>query len=465
MLFLLSAFGKFPPKDATEDTRVLSWDKWLHTYGRHANALGSSRLGKSLDLRKATYLENVKKIQQHNSANKTWDMAVNQFADLTGEEWRKLQGLDHMRERMARFSKQLQKTQKGWIPTAANPLNAASKDWRAEGAVTDVKNQAQCGSCWAFSTTGALEGAWYIKGNRCDGKICSLSEQQLVDCDTNDGGCQGGSMDMGFEFVNSHGITSEENYKYVGRKETCDHDKEADMVIPRLDVSHVDVQRMSMNGLVNGLNLGPVSVAVEADQNAWQFYHSGVMSDSSCGTQLDHGVLAVGYGTDGGQDYYIVKNSWGNSWGEQGFIRLWRNGDGAGICGVQSAPVYPVIGDKPAPTPGPPGPTPPGPTPGPGAAGHYEDPGTSGCKDASDYNIQRLDNYVARMCLPECAGYTCQGVPAPAGYHMKSSCVVLNENNYKFYCAIPCEYDFDCLSGQSCINDSEDGNRLCMFTS
>jgi C1A family cysteine protease len=215
---------------------------------------------------------------------------------------------------------------------------ASSLDWRQKNAVTPVKNQQQCGSCWSFSSTGSVEGAHAIK----TGNLVSLSEQQLVDCSTAQGnqGCNGGLMDQAFQFIISNGgITSEAQYPYTATgPNTCQTNVTSVATIS----SFVDVTPGSETALMAAVNLGPVSIAIEADQECFQFYSGGVLSDPSCGTNLDHGVLVVGYGTDATskQDYWIVKNSWGASWGESGYIRLIR---GTNECGIAQEPSYPVV--------------------------------------------------------------------------------------------------------------------------
>lgn len=209
-----------------------------------------------------------------------------------------------------------------------------SVDWVTKGGVTPVKNQGQCGSCWAFSTTGAVEGAAFVSG----GKLPSLSEQELVDCDNNgDMGCNGGLMDHAFEWIqDNEGICSDEEYEYHAQQSTCRTCKEIVKVTGFKDVNPNDEHALQV-----AVAQQPVSVAIEADQRAFQFYKSGVFN-LTCGTQLDHGVLAVGYGDENGQKFWKVKNSWGASWGEHGYIRLARglNG-GSGQCGIALAPSYP----------------------------------------------------------------------------------------------------------------------------
>jgi C1A family cysteine protease len=261
-------------------------------------------------------------------------MGVNKFADLTSEEFKALYvgGLNKPKK------SSLRKAAVGPFNTTANP---SSVDWTTKGAVTPVKNQEQCGSCWAFSTTGSVEGAWFLsKGN-----LVSLSEQQLVDCSTAEGnqGCNGGLMDDAFQYIiDNKGITTEAAYPYTATgPNTCE--AKGKPVAATLS-GFKDVAANSETALETAIVQQPVSVAVEADQSVFQFYSGGVM-DSTCGTQLDHGVLAVGYGTDTGKEYYKVKNSWGADWGEKGYIRLGRGAkfNPSGQCGIQMMASYPVV--------------------------------------------------------------------------------------------------------------------------
>jgi len=286
------------------------------------------------------YKANKIKIQAHNDAKRNWKMAMNQFGDMTGYE----------------FSLYVKRgAGGGFVPKKESERNVQYKkynatcssiDWVDRGMVTPVKNQGQCGSCWSFSTTGAIEGRAAI----ASGQLASISEQELVDCDMHDSGCNGGLMDFGFEYVIDHkGLCSEVEYPYTSGSTTkrgtcnsysCDH---------RYDVitSYQDVPSENQEALESALCDGPVAIAIEADQSYFQFYSSGVLDGSGCGANLDHGVLLVGMGTDPTYgDYWRVKNSWGTRWGDAGYIRMCRNcgmNNGAGQCGLMKQPSYPVV--------------------------------------------------------------------------------------------------------------------------
>jgi KDEL-tailed cysteine endopeptidase len=285
------------------------------------------------------FASNIDLIEQHNSQNLSYQLASNQYAHLTYEEFVQQVNLKGIKKPSLRRVSSASIT-----PPPPKESLPASVDWTTTGAVTPVKNQGNCGSCWSFSTTGALEGAYFLKY----GKLVSFSEQQLVSCDTagEDAGCNGGWMDDAFTFVkNNGGITTEDAYPYVsgsdGKSGTCVTSGYTNVaeVAPQ---SYTDVTPNNVQALMAAVAQQPVSIAIQANQIAFQFYSNGVLT-GRCGQNLDHGVLLVGYGTDDstGLEYWKVKNSWGTSWGEAGYIRIERSE--ADLCGVLDAPSYPNL--------------------------------------------------------------------------------------------------------------------------
>ncbi|KAL5844800.1 hypothetical protein ACOSQ4_010758 [Xanthoceras sorbifolium] len=321
------------------------YEAWFVKHGKVYNALGEK------EKRFEIFKDNLRFIDEHNSDNRTYKVGLNQFADLKNEEYRSM----YLGAKKSVKKNTLKaKNSDRYLPRVGEAL-PDFVDWRKEGAVADVKDQGSCGSCWAFSTIAAVEGINKI----VTGDLISLSEQELVDCDTSyNEGCNGGLMDYAFEFIiNNGGIDSDEDYPYTAMDGRCDTYRKNAKVVSIDDYEDVPVN--DEKALQKAVANQPVSVAIEGGGRAFQFYESGVFT-GTCGTALDHGVAAVGYGTENGVDYWLVRNSWGNSWGESGYIKMERNlvGTGTGKCGIAMEASYPIKKGQNPPNPGPSPPSP-----------------------------------------------------------------------------------------------------------
>ena len=277
------------------------------------------------------FKQNLDFIDYHNNQNHSFTLGLNEYADLTHIEFKKQKiGRRHHRHNHSHTD------DKYYLKTTQFP---SSLDWRDASqnskniiAVTPIKNQEQCGSCWSFSSIGATEGAWVISGN----ELTSFSEQELVDCSSSFGnnGCNGGEMDDAFQYIIKNGICTEDSYPYEGTDGQCNNKCTP---VGKLNGFH-DIP--DENHIYTEIQSGPVSVAIEADQPVFQFYSGGVLDNIECGTNLDHGVLVVGYGSMNNQPYWIVKNSWGQTWGMDGYVLISRGKNMCGIGEGASRPYY-----------------------------------------------------------------------------------------------------------------------------
>jgi C1A family cysteine protease len=303
---------------AAAATSQPSFEKWAAQYG----------INGADETLKSKYNANVAIIDELNARDDQATFSVNQFAGMDKAEWK------------AFLTRSYEKDQSNAPPSLGVHVHdgsqlAASVDWVTAGAVTVVKDQGQCGGCWSFAATGGLEGAWEL----ASGSLTSLSEQQFLDCDTTDSGCNGGLEYQGWNFFKSQdeGICTESSYPYKAKDGSCTYSS-CTLGIPAGGITGVThVAKGSSSALQSALQKQPVSIGIQADQSAFQFYESGILT-GTCGTNLDHSVLAVGYDTS--SQYWLVKNSWGTSWGDAGYIKLTMSGD---ECGILDDASYPSV--------------------------------------------------------------------------------------------------------------------------
>ncbi|CAL9073970.1 unnamed protein product [Musa acuminata var. zebrina] len=319
------------------------YDAWMAAHGRAYNALGER------ERRFEVFKDNLRFVDAHNAAAGAgvhgFRLGLNRFADLTNEEYRAV----YLGTRANRATARRVRVASDRYRYNASEELSEFVDWREQGAVAAIKDQGSCGYCWAFSTIAAVEGINKIM----TGNLITLSEQELVDCDNAyNQGCNGGLMDYAFEFIiDNGGIDTDSDYPYKARDGTCDQLRKNTKVVV-ID-GYEDVPENDEQALRNSVANQPVSVAIEAGGREFQLYQSGIFT-GRCGTELDHGVVVVGYGTEDGKDYWIVRNSWANDWGEAGYIRMERNvKTSTGKCGIAMEPSYPTKKGQNPPNPGP----------------------------------------------------------------------------------------------------------------
>jgi cathepsin L len=282
--------------------------------------------GDEYQTRLGVFLANKRLVQQHNAANKGFKVAMNRFAAMTPSEYKALLGF-----------KQIHQTNNA--VESSTPAND-SVDWRKKGCVNAIKDQGQCGSCWAFGTVASTEGVYAAK----NGKLYNLSEQNLVDCVDTCDGCNGGLPELSYDYIVKHqngNLMSESDYPYVAYDQSCKYDASKAVKIGMK--GHKSVKEGSESDLASKCaSVGPISVGIDASNWSFQLYSSGVYDEPACSSSsLDHAVCVVGYGAEGSKNYWIVRNSWGTSWGEEGYIRMSK--DKKNQCGIATDATYPTF--------------------------------------------------------------------------------------------------------------------------
>jgi cysteine peptidase B len=302
------------------------WEEFKLTYGKKYASISEERA------RFANFQSNLNVAAIRNAENPLASFGINKYFDQSAVEFK---STHHNADKhyAARVAEQKEIIAAYTQEAALSIIAAAnsSLDWRQKGAVTAVKDQGQCGSCWAFSTTGNIEGQWQIKGNT----LTSVSEQELVSCDTVDSGCNGGLMDNAFGWLVSAKkgqIVTEASYPYVsgnGNAPKCNLNGKA---VGATITGHQDIAKNEVQMAAWMTQHGPIAIAVDA--TTFQSYTGGIVTNC-ISQQIDHGVLLVGYGVSGSVNYWIIKNSWGASWGESGYIRVKQ---GTNQCLITSYP-------------------------------------------------------------------------------------------------------------------------------
>jgi C1A family cysteine protease len=284
--------------------------------------------------RYGVWRQNLEFIRDHNSQGKSWTLGMNQFGDQTPEEFSALFKASRAaaaREGPHAHNKHARTLKAKTLPT--------SWDWRAHGAVNAVQNQGQCGSCWAFTAGDAVSGFWALKTGIA---VFPVSVEQIVDCSSAQGnqGCNGGLITAAFDYViANNGLCDWQEYQYTAGQGTPSNCAASNCTNVATIKSYANVPVGDETTLMTALSYGPVSTAVEASAQSFQFYTSGVIDDPQCGTDIDHGLTAIGWGTDAtlGKPYWLSRNMWGTSWGENGYVRLVR---GKNMCGIAQAASY-----------------------------------------------------------------------------------------------------------------------------
>jgi C1A family cysteine protease len=284
------------------------------------------------EMRLTNFAQKHSVIRAHNAEESAYKLGHNKMSDWTEEEYASV------------LTYKPNMVNSTVVESDVSPMGYSPVDWRSTSCLSPVQDQGQCGSCWTFSTCESLSGANFIK----TGKLIELSEQQIVSCSTNyfsngAGGCNGGNMQTGYRYSGSNPIMSLADYPYnSGRTQqngSCQYNKSEGLVGAK---SYANVQKNNPSALKDAVQQQPVSISIDASSRYYNSYSSGILTNAnSCGTSLDHAVIIVGWGQQNGTEFFLVKNSWGSSWGENGYVRF-QIINGKGMCGCQMAPLYPT---------------------------------------------------------------------------------------------------------------------------
>lgn len=345
LLLLLSSFLSVFSADFNLRKRELTAfltdnDEWIHFSNFQERFSKRYENIQELETRFQIFRTNLRNIILHNlDHTQNFTMGINQFTDLTPQEFKDMyvngrKIVNDRKENLGSFGCKSFSSSGSGLPS--------SIDWRSKGVVNPVRDQGQCGSCWAFATTANAESVWAISS----GKLLDLSEEFLVDCASGVGyynmGCNGGEPDSAFKYMINNGQCSESSYPYKAgvtkTAGTCQKCTSAGVSFS----SCYDVSPNNQVALAAAVAKQPVVIAIEADTRYFQSYSGGILDSTSCGTSLDHAVEIVGYGSQNGIDYWIVRNSWSSSWGESGYFRVKKTSstNDIGICGVAAQPSF-----------------------------------------------------------------------------------------------------------------------------
>jgi len=289
-----------------------------------------------------TFKSNLDLIMAHNAqSNQTFSMGVNQFADFSATEFNTLMGLRNVKGQAI--------AQPAPCPFAAKNATAGNYvDWVAKNVLTPVKDQAQCGSCWAFSANGCTEARFSIKNNLSGSQVPDLAEQQLVDCVNSSfdpsfisEGCNGGLMSEAHKYTSKVGVCATADYPYTARNGAC----KSNSCKSAIPLGGVQSKSTGEAELIQNLQSGPVSIGIAASSSAFQFYSNGIVTTCT-DRSLNHGVVATGYGfdIDTGLEFFDIRNSWGSRWGNKGHLKVATiAAKGYAQCGVATSPWDSII--------------------------------------------------------------------------------------------------------------------------